>query len=78
MSSYVVQSVVLKRSKMTKREADRWIVEHGYKLTAPDITPHFYRYRQAVPIHSASVRFRTIKMGDIGDLIVMYTGPETE
>lgn len=76
--SYIVQSVILKRDKMTKREADRWIKEHGYILTAPDITHEFYRYRQAVPIHSASVRFRTIKLGDIGELIVMYTGPETK
>jgi hypothetical protein len=41
--SYIVQSVVLKRNKLTRREADRWVKEHGYILTAPDITQEFYR-----------------------------------
>lgn len=75
--SYLVQSVVLKRSKMSKRDADRWVKEHGYKLTAPDITPEFYRYRQMDPARLHAFRFRTIDLGDIGHLIVAYSGPET-
>jgi hypothetical protein len=74
--SYVVQSVVLKRSKMTRREADRWIKEHDYKLTAPDITQEFMRYRQMDPARLHAFRFRTIDLGDIGHLIVAYSGPE--
>lgn len=75
---YVVQSVLLKRDKMTRHEADRWIHEHGYKLTQPDVTHEFYRYRQVAPsrLQGTGVRFRTIKIGDIGDLIVVYSGPE--
>lgn len=76
--SYIVQSVVLKRSKMSKRDADRWVMEHGYKLTAPDITPHFYRYRQVNPERLHHFRFRTIDLGDMGHLIVAYSGPETK
>lgn len=75
--SYVVQSVVLKRSKMTRREADRWVKEHGYKLAAPDITQEFMRYRQMDPARLHAFRFRTIDLGDIGHLIVAYSGPET-
>ena len=74
--SYVVQSVLLKRSKMSKREADRWIKQHDYKLTAPDITQDFYRYRQVNPERLHGFRFRTIDLGDIGHLIVAYSGPE--
>jgi hypothetical protein len=74
---YIVQSVVLKRSKMPKRDADRWIVEHGYKLSAPDITHDLYRYRQVDPARLHGFRFRTIDLGDIGHLIVAYSGPET-
>lgn len=75
--SYIVQSVLLRRHKMTRREADRWIKEHGYTLTAPDVTQDFYRYRQVDPARLHSFRLRTIKLGDIGDLIVAYSGPET-
>jgi hypothetical protein len=74
--SYVVQSVILKRDKMTRREADRWIKEHGYKLTAPDITHEFYRYRQVDPDRLHHFRFRTIDLGHIGHLIVAYSGPK--
>lgn len=74
--SYIVQSVILKRDKMTKREADRWIKEHGYILTAPDITHEFYRYRQVNPERLHHFRFRTIDLGDIGHLIVAYSGPK--
>lgn len=74
--SYVVQSVILKRDAMTRREADRWIKEHGYKLTAPDITHEFYRYRQVDPDRLHHFRFRTIDLGHIGHLIVAYSGPK--
>ena len=74
--SYITQSVTLKRDKMSRYEADRWIKEHGYKLTSPDVTPHFYRYRQVAPERLHGFRFRTIDLGDIGHLIVAYSGPE--
>ena len=74
--SYLTQSVLLRRDKLTRREADRWIHEHGYKLTAPDVTHDMYRYRQMDPSRLHHFRFRTIKLGDIGDLVVAYSGPE--
>ena len=76
--SYIVQSVVLKRSKLTRREADAWIHKHGYKLTSPDITGEFMRYRQMDPARLHAFRFRTIDLGDVGSLIVAYYGPETK
>lgn len=74
--SYIVQSVLLNRQALSRHEADRWIKAHGYMLTAPDVTHDFYRYRQVNPERLHSFRFRTIKLGDIGDLIVAYSGPK--
>lgn len=74
--SYVTQSVVIKRDKMSRREADRWVKEHGYHLTQPDVTTHFYRYRQVAPERLHGFRFRTIDLGDVGHLIVAYSGPQ--
>jgi hypothetical protein len=74
--SYVVQSVVLNRSALSRHEADRWVKEHGYTLTAPDITQNFYRYRQVNPERLHAFRFRTIDLGTIGHLIVAYSGPK--
>jgi hypothetical protein len=74
--SYIVQSVILNRDAMSRHEADEWIHKHGYKLTAPDITQEFYRYRQVNPERLHSFRFRTIDLGHIGHLIVAYSGPK--
>lgn len=74
--SYITQSVTIKRNKMSRYEADRWIKEHGYKLTKPDVTQHYYRYRQVEPERLHGFRFRTIELGDIGHLIISYSGPE--
>jgi hypothetical protein len=74
--SYLVQSVILKRDKMSRREADEWIRKHDYKLTSPDITPNYYRYRQVNPERLHGFRIRTIELGDIGSLLVAYSGPE--
>jgi hypothetical protein len=74
--SYIVQSVTLKRDKMSKREADAWIRKHGYKMSSPDVTPHFYRYRQVNPERLHGFRFRTIDLGGMGHLIVAYGGPQ--
>lgn len=76
MTSYIVQSVTLKRDKMSKREADEWIRKHGYKMSMPDVTPHLFRYRQVNPERLHGFRFRTISLGDVGHLIVAYGGPQ--
>jgi hypothetical protein len=74
--SYIVQSVILNRHALSRHEADEWIYKHGYKLTAPDITQEFYRYRQVNPERLHHFRFRTIDLGTIGHLIVAYSGPK--
>lgn len=72
MSKYIVQSVILKKEKFTQREAERWIKENDYKLTLPDITQHYYRFRQVDPKMLHHFRFREVALGDIGYLVVAY------
>lgn len=74
--SYIVQSVLLKREKFSRDEAFKWIRKHGYKANKIDVTPEYYRFRQVEPVHSVSIRYRTIPLSDIGQLVVIYAGPE--
>jgi hypothetical protein len=69
---YVVQSVTLKRSRFTKGEAYTWVRDHGYKATKVDVTPHFFRFRQQDPERFRGGRFRTIDLGDVGTLSLVY------
>lgn len=70
---YVVQSVIL-RKPITLAEARDFLLRHGYSYRKTDSTPHFYRFRQVdpAPLEKAGFRFRTIPLGDMGDLIVAY------
>lgn len=74
--AYVVQSVLLHKSKFSKGEAFKWVREHGYKADKVDVTHDYYRFRQVEPIHSVALRYRTIPIGDVGQLVVIYAGPE--
>ena len=68
-----VQTVLLKRSKFTEQEAKKWIKEHGYHLTMPDVTAHYYRFRQFPPPSPLMGRERMVALGDIGYIGVMYS-----
>lgn len=68
----IVQSVLLRRDMFTLPEAIQWIKEHGYTATKIDKTPIMYRFRQVDPQALTHYRFRTIRLGDVGDLIVSY------
>jgi hypothetical protein len=70
--SYTIQSVTLRRDKMSKGEAYKWVRDHGYSANKIDITPHYYRFRQVDPERLRGGRFRSISIGDIGHLIVFY------
>lgn len=82
-SHSIVQSVLLRRSAFkTLDEAKKWITEHGYKYTLPDVTPTYYRFRQHDPAPLALThRLRTTQlgepdkmspMGSVGALIIAY------
>lgn len=71
---YIVQSVLLKRDKFTRHEAFAWIHDHGYKADKVDMTPEYYRFRQHTPMVSPHLRYKTIGLGDIGYLVMIYSG----
>lgn len=72
MAKYIVQSVILKKDHFTQREAEHWIKENHYKLTSPDVTQHYYRFRQINPEALHHFRFREVPLGKVGYLIVAY------
>jgi len=68
----VVQTVLLKRSHFTSQEAKKWIKEHGYHLTMPDTTAHYFRFRQFPPPSPLMGREKMVPLGDVGFLGVLY------
>lgn len=50
MKKNYIQSILIPRDKFTLPEAIQWIIHHKYKLfysnKFPDITTHYYRFRQ--------------------------------
>jgi hypothetical protein len=70
--SYVIQSVAVRRDKMSKGDAYRWIRDHGYKATKVDVTPEFYRFRQMDPDRLRTGRFRTVEFGDVALATIVY------
>jgi len=73
MAHSIIQSIAVRRDKMSKGEAFKWIREHGYRADKVDVGPHFYRFRQVDPERLRGGRFRTIDFGDIAHATIVYT-----
>jgi len=73
-SAGIVQSVILSREHFkTLDAAKKWIEDHDYKYTSPDITPSYFRFRQRSPEGLKHThRFRSIEMKGVGYLILAY------
>lgn len=71
--TYLVVSVLL-RKPISMEKAREWLHDHGYASHKVHETPEFLRFRQRdpEPLEKTGWRFRTIKMGETGDLIVAY------
>ena len=74
MPGYVIQSILLKRSKFEKGRAYAWMRDHGYSVAKLDVTPQFYRFRQVDSDRLKGGRFRMIGLGDIGEMVIVYMG----
>lgn len=72
MSRHIIQSIAIRRDKMTKGEAYKWIRDHGYKADKVDVGPHFFRFRQVDPERLRGGRFRTIDFGNIAHATIVY------
>ena len=75
MSRHQVQSILLKRSYFTLPEAKSWIEKHGYTHRKVDVTPGYFRFRQRDPgtFEALHWRARTVKLGEIGQMIIFYS-----
>jgi len=69
---YVVQSVLLKRSKFDKGQAFAWMREHKYPVSKIHATPNFFRFRLIDPDRLKGAEFRTVDLGDVGSLVLAY------
>lgn len=71
--SYFIQSIILRKDRFTQKQAEQWIRKHGYKLTEPDITHEFYRFRQHPVMEASLVRYKNVPLGDDGFLVIAYS-----
>ena len=73
-AKHMVEYVVLNKSQFTKEQAIEWIADHKYKHRDMDETPTEYRFRQVSPeiMKTGHYKPRTVKMGFLGHLVVLY------
>jgi len=74
-NSYLIQSVVLDKEKFpTLEKAKEWASAHKYKTDKHDETLNEWRFRQVSPsIFTAGLYTpKTVKLDDVGNLIVAY------
>jgi hypothetical protein len=74
-NSYLIQSVVLDKEKFpTLEKAKEWASAHKYKTDKHDETLNEWRFRQVSPsIFTGGIyTAKTVKLDDIGNLIIAY------
>lgn len=61
------QSVLFNKKKYTKKQAEKWLVDNGYKVKKVDITENLRRYRQLDPklFNQNTYRMKKIKGNDL-------------
>jgi hypothetical protein len=72
---YKLQSILFDRSKFNKSSAKRWVLEHGFKSTKPDITENKIRIRQMSPASATRAgltHYITKQIVDGVELILAY------
>jgi hypothetical protein len=74
-NSYLIQSVVLDKEKFpTLEKAKEWASAHKYKTDKHDETLNEWRFRQVSPsiFTGGLYTAKTVKLDDIGNLIIAY------
>ena len=61
------QSVLFNKKKYTKKQAEKWLVDNGYKVKKVDITENLRRYRQLDPklFNQKTFRMKKLKGNDL-------------
>ena len=57
-----VQSIFIKKDSMKRKDANKWIRDHKYKIGRVDITPTLWRFRQVEPNLFVQSSFRMKKL----------------
>ena len=57
-----VQSVILSQQFFSLREAEDWILSHGFRVSKIDESRNFWRFRQQPPTWFKKGTFRTIRL----------------
>jgi len=71
--AYVIQSIVLRRDRMTKDRAYDWMREHGYITTNMEVSPTYYHFQQVESDRLRAGRCRSLGLlGNIGYLVLVY------
>lgn len=61
--TYIVQSVILPRSKFTLNSAIQWVINNGFKVMKVNVTKSYYRVRQKNPITGVKTRLHSLPNG---------------
>ena len=62
-----VQSVLFNKTKYTKKQAEKWLIDNKYKVKKVDITENLRRYRQLDPklFNQNTYRMKKLKGNDL-------------
>jgi hypothetical protein len=62
-----VQSVLFNKTKYTKKQAEKWLLDNKYKVKKVDITENLRRYRQLDPklFNQKTFRMKKLKGNDL-------------
>ena len=72
-SPLLVQSLIFKKSKFSKKRAKNWARSHGFSHTAIDEKLHTYRIRQLEPTRMNPNSYATVSFGNSGIAAAMAT-----
>jgi|FreactTroBogLake_1042271.scaffolds.fasta_scaffold01894_3 hypothetical protein len=58
-----IQSIVFNKNYFTFRTAQKWMVDHKFRLISVEETPNWYRFRQIDPSFTKRYRIKKIDKG---------------
>jgi hypothetical protein len=65
MRSQKLQTILIPKSKMSMKKAEKWILDHNFIFKKIDITSNYYRFRQFRPKKNAIYHSITLPNGVI-------------
>jgi len=66
-----VQSVLFNKKYFDINQCYKWLINHKFKITAPDITKKYYRFRQKRPNYK-KYYYRIKKINPMISFIIGY------